>query len=92
MQYVILTASGVVTAANCAGLLYGAVINNAGAAGTVAFRDGGSGGTILYTVDVPTKTNVTVEFKKPIRFMTDIYATLTAVTHAYVTFEQHKAG
>jgi hypothetical protein len=92
MQYVILTASGVVTAANCAGLLYGAVINNAGTAGTVTFRDGGSGGTILYTVDVAAKTNVSVEFKKPIRFMTDIYATLSQVTHAYITFEQHKAG
>jgi len=91
MQYVILTATGVVSPASIPGVLYGCTLTTT-VAGTVAFRNGGASGTILFTANVAANDTVQFEFKKPIRFSTDIYATLTNVTFAYINFEYNKGN
>lgn len=82
-----LTASGTVSALptrlRAVSILAGA------AAGTVQFRDGGSGGTILCEVDTPASATATVQVLLPgngVRFRTNLYATMTnavAVTAFY---------
>ena len=91
MQYVILTGSGVVSPANVPGVLYGCVLTTT-VAGTVTFRNGGSGGTILFVCNVAANDTVQFKFDKPIRFSTDLYATLSNVTYAYINFEYNKGN
>ena len=52
-----------------------------GTAGSIVFRDGGSGGTVLLTLDVPANSNGPFTNLIPgngIRFGTDIHVTLPA--------------
>jgi hypothetical protein len=92
MQYVILTGTGVVTPANNAGLLIGCTITCGASAGSILFKNGGAGGTSVIQLQCAANDTVTFKFDKPIRMLSDIHATLTNVTYAYILFEQYKAG
>ena len=63
---------------------------NAGAAGTVIFRDGGSGGTNLLEVDIPANSNPNSFFTlipgEGVLFSTNIYATLTGISSITVYY------
>ena len=60
--------------------LAGYQLASGGTAGEIIFRDGGSGGTVLLTVNITTNTAVisTLLPGNGIRFTTDIYVTLPA--------------
>lgn len=60
--------------------LAGYQLASGGVAGEIVFRDGGSGGTVLLTVNITTNTAViaTLLPGNGIRFTTDIYVTLPA--------------
>ena len=63
---------------------------NAGAAGTVILRDGGSGGTNLLEVDIPANSNPNSFFTlvpgEGVKFSTNIYATLTGISSITVYY------
>jgi hypothetical protein len=63
---------------------------NAGAAGTLILRDGGSGGTNLLEVDIPANSNPNSFFTlvpgEGVRFSTNIYATLTGIASVTVYY------
>lgn len=85
-----LNASGVIVAgpARLAGFTLVAGLT----AGTIVFKDGGSSGTTLCEVDVPSNTNVNTFYVlvpgTGIRFFTSIYATFTGGTGACTVFYQ----
>jgi hypothetical protein len=63
---------------------------NAGAAGTLILRDGGSGGTNLLEVDIPANSNpnsfYTLVPGEGVKFSTNIYATLTGIASVTVYY------
>ena len=62
----------------------------ANAAGTLLLKDGGSGGTTLLEVDIPANSNpnsfYTLIPGEGIRFLTNIYATLTGIASVTVYY------
>lgn len=62
----------------------------ASTAGTLLLKDGGSGGTTLLEVDIPSNSNpnsfYTLVPGEGIRFTTDIYATLTGIASVTVYY------
>ena len=72
-----ITASGVISTANKASILWGITLTAAAADATVDLRNGGSGGTILWSIHVKLEEGSnSIPFTKPIMFSTDIFATL----------------
>jgi hypothetical protein len=62
----------------------------AGSAGTLLLKDGGSGGTTLIEVDIPSNTNpnsfYTLVPGEGVRFTTSVYATLTGIASVTVYY------
>lgn len=62
----------------------------ASTAGTLLLKDGGSGGTTLIEVDIPSNSNpnsfYTLVPGEGVRFTTDIYATLTGIASVTVYY------
>ena len=58
--------------------------------GTLVLKDGGSGGTTLIEVDIPSNSNpnsfYTLVPGEGVRFYTDIYATLTGIASVTVYY------
>ena len=74
-----ITSTGVVDSAE--GILRGMVIRGTNTGGSVVFKDGGSGGTIILTIDTPAKVDYAYT---PIPgaglvYRTNLYAELTNV-------------
>lgn len=76
-----ITASGTITTASKAGLLYGYVLKGGTTASSIVLNNGGSGGTVLWEDFIKAQTaagddGIKMFFDPPIVFSTDIYATL----------------
>jgi hypothetical protein len=90
MQYVILTASGVVGPASAPGIVYGCVLTCGATAGTLTLKNGGTGGSTIMVLNVAANDTVQFKFDKPLRFTTDIYATIVNLSYSYINFEFNK--
>ena len=80
----IITTSGIVTAVDAAGLLWGVALYTAAADSKIEIKDGATGGTVLLTVaqDASIEGNVStkhVMFTKPVVGVTDLFATIAGV-------------
>ena len=64
------------------------ICGNASQAGTMVLKDGGSGGTTLLEVDIPSNSNpnsfYTLIPGEGIKFSTNVYATLTGIASVTV--------
>ena len=62
----------------------------ASTAGTLQLKDGGSGGTVLIEVDIPSNSNpnsfYTLVPGEGVRFTTNVYATLTGIASITVYY------
>lgn len=83
-----LAASGVVTTAGKAGILYSVSIHSDNTDGKVILKDGGSGGTTLLTVGQSVANQSTpYTTVHGIHFATDIYAVISGTGTESVTIE-----
>lgn len=66
------------------------VCATASTAGTLQLKDGGSGGTVLLEVDIPSNSNPNSFYNlipgEGIRFTTNVYATLTGIASVTVYY------
>lgn len=81
------TATGTVVSGK--GQLRGVYVRNTGVAGTVTFRDGGSGGTVILILNTPAQVGISA-LPLPgagIVFDTDLHVTLTSVDGVTVFYD-----